>query len=82
MTHQDEIELMNILGALICIAFPDAIKIMAACYNEISKEILDMLLRRGLQDDSYTEKVIGDTLMHLMREGMIDELIEKDKTNG
>lgn len=74
MTPTDELELKSILGAMICLAYPSAIKKLSDAYNEISKGVLDTLINHGLTDDAMTEKVLGDTIMHVMREGFVENI--------
>lgn len=78
INDQENLELKNILSGLICLRFPDAIKKMSQAYNEISREILDMLVKHNINYDVAVEATLENVLMHLMRNDMVSVLYDKD----
>lgn len=79
MTEQEELELKNIVAGLLCISHPEAIRKMHEAYNEISCSICDILAENHIPDDISVEITLGNVLMHLMRNGMVEKLHDKNK---
>lgn len=77
MDTQEDKELKNIVSAMICGLYPEAMKKIDEAYSEISSSISNILKIHGFFDGVETDgmdKTLGKILMHAVHQGMADNL--------